>query len=177
MKNLVYKPKGAINNVNTISKDCRTPILPIKFCTLVKPFYYATSPNVPRYSLSCVVDPKKDVEAVFLSGIESIEKNEHIPSILKKEMVKTGSENVLSGKMLIKFQSKEKIPVYVVGNDGSAQEITLEGEFESGENVMVVYDILRYTIKKANKPAENGISFRPTAIYLYPSAHTNVEEA
>ncbi len=177
MKNLVYKPKSAPGNVNTISKDCRSPILSVKFCTLVKPFYYSSSPTIARYSICCVIDPKKDEQAEFLNGITCIEKSEHIPSILKPEMVKYGSENVLTDKMLIKFQSKEPIPIYVVDSTGSAQKITLEGEFEAGENVMVVYDILRYTVKKPNKPAENGISFKPKAIYLYPSANTTVEEA
>lgn len=177
MKNLVYKPKNGGGSITTISKDCKTPLLRIKFCNLIKAYYYQSSPTIPRYSISCVIDPDKPEEGTFLSTIQSIEKNEGLSTIIKNELVRVGQENVPTKNFVIKFQgSKDKIPVYVVNSDGSAQFITLEGDLEAGEKVIVVYDILRYTVKKGGKDPEYGLSFRPTAVFLYPSDQTNVSE-
>lgn len=153
--------------ISTISSSCKTPLIDIKFSNLVKPFYYPNSPTIPRYSVTCLIDPDKCEE--FIKGVECIAKNEGVESIFKNETKKEKDEYVFTGKYLIKFQGKDLIPVFKVNKDKTEEEITLEDELAAGEKVIIVYDILRYT-KKNTLKTEHGISFKPTKIYYYPKA-------
>ena len=163
----VYKnPQAGTPLISTISTGCKTPPLEVKFCNLVKPYYYANSPTIPRHSVTCVVDPELHKE--FLKGIQTIEKNEKVETIIKNETVKEGDEHLTTGKVLIKFQSKDIIPVYsgdAYSRSESPQLIELEDELAKGEKIVVVYDILRYT-KKNTMKTEHGLSFKPSCIYL-----------
>jgi hypothetical protein len=172
----VYKnPQPGQPLISTISTGCKTPILEVKFCNLVKPYYYANSPTIPRHSVTCLIDP--ELHKDFLKGVQTIEKNEKVETIIKNETVKEGDEHLTTGKVLIKFQSKDVIPIYII--DKASQENTastqkpelmeLEDELARGEHIMVVYDILRYT-KKNTMKTEHGISFKPSCIYYYPKA-------
>jgi hypothetical protein len=172
----VYKnPQQGQPLISIISTSCKTPKLDVKFCNLVNPYYYANSPTVPRHSVTCVVDP--EIHKEFLKGIQTIEKNEKVDSIIKNETVKEGDEHLNTGKVLIKFQSKDIIPVYSVNGIGQENDIPLcestpmelEDELAKGETIVVVYDILRYT-KKNTMKTEHGISFKPSCIYYYPKA-------
>ena len=163
----VYKnPQAGQPLISTISTGCKTPPLEVKFCNLVKPYYYANSPTIPRHSVTCVIDPELHKE--FLKGIQTIEKNEKVETIIKNETVKEGDEHLTTGKVLIKFQSKDIIPIYMAGEypRGEVPRIELEDELAKGERIMVVYDILRYT-KKNTMKTEHGISFKPSCIYLF----------
>lgn len=161
----VYKnPQPGQPLITTISSGCKTPLLEIKFCNLVNPFYYPNSPTIPRYSITCIVDPEKHRE--FLNGIQTIENNEKVETIIKNECVKENGESINTGKVLIKFQSKETIPVYMKLNNSDPELIELEDELARNEKVIVVYDILRYT-KKNTMKTEHGISFKPTSIFYY----------
>ncbi len=163
----VYKnPQAGQPLISTISTGCKTPPLEVKFCNLVKPYYYANSPTIPRHSVTCVIDPELHKE--FLKGIQTIEKNEKVETIIKNETVKEGDEHLTTGKVLIKFQSKDIIPIYMAGEypRGEVPRIELEDELAKGERIIVVYDILRYT-KKNTMKTEHGISFKPSCIYLF----------
>lgn len=151
--------------MSTIVSGCKTPILNVKFSNLIKPFFYPNSPNIPRYSITCLIDPKNDEE--FLKSIQTIEKTECVDSVLKNESAKEGGTPVNTGKILLKFQSKNKIPVFVIEGTAEPEEIDLQDELAKGESVYLMYDILRYT-KKNSLKAEHGISFKPTAIYYIP---------
>lgn len=168
----VYKnPQSGIPLITTISTDCKTPILEVKFCNLVNPYRYANSPTIPRYSVTCVIDPDEHVE--FIKGIQAIETNEKVDSILKNDTVRAEGQQVTTGKIIIKFQTKDIIPVYFVTknievlNSKELVKMDLEDELARGEKVQVVYDILRYT-KKNTLKTEHGLSFKPTCIYYYP---------
>lgn len=165
----VYKnPKPGQPLISTISSGCKTPILEVKFCNLVNPFRYPNSPTVPRYSVTCVIDPQEHKE--FLKGIQTIEKDEKVESILKNETVKENDEHLTTGKVLIKFQTKDIIPVYMGGEfpRGEVPTVELEDELARGEKILIVYDILRYT-KKNTMKTEHGISFKPSCIYYFPN--------
>lgn len=166
----VYKnPQPGQPLITTISTGCKTPILEVKFCNLINPYYYNNSPTVPRHSVTCIVDPEEHKE--FLKAVQTIEKNEKVETIIKNETAKEGDNHTTTGKVLIKFQSKEKIPVYLggepYGRDKGPTLIELEDELARGERIMVVYDILRYT-KKNTMKTEHGISFKPSCIWYYP---------
>jgi len=171
----VYKnPKPGQPLISTISTGCKTPLLEIKYCNLVNPFRYPNSPTIPRYSITCVADPKTHKE--FLHGIQTIERDEKVDTIIKNDYVKENGENITTGKVLIKFQSKDLIPVYLgeVANS-SGEQIELEDELARGEKIMVIYDILRYT-KKNTMKTEHGLSFKPSCIYYYPSKALHKKE-
>jgi hypothetical protein len=162
-----YKnPKVGTPLISTISSGCKTPLLSVKFCNLLNPFYYPNSPTVPRYSITCIVIPSEHKE--FLAGLQAIEINEKVDSIIKLDSEKKGGERLTTGNFLIKFQSKDTIPVYVQMNEKSEPDlIELEDELARGEKVIVTYDILRYT-KKHSATVEHGLSFKPTSIIYYP---------
>lgn len=161
----VYKnPQAGTPLISTISSGCKTPVLEVKFCNLVNPFRYPNSPTIPRYSVTCVIDPELHKE--FLKGIQTIEKDEKVETILKNETVKENNNAVNTGKVLIKFQSKDIIPVYIQKKNCKPEPIGLEDELAKGEKIVVIYDILRYT-KKNTMKTEHGISFKPSCIYLY----------
>lgn len=162
-RNVYKNPQPGQPLITTISSGCRTPILEVKFCNLVNPFRYPNSPTVPRYSVTCVIDP--EVHKEFLKGIQTIEKDEKVESILKNETVKEQNEHLNTGKVLIKFQSKDIIPVYIPTTPPESLE--LEDELAKGERIMIIYDILRYT-KKNTMKTEHGLSFKPSCIYYYP---------
>jgi hypothetical protein len=167
----VYKnPTAGQPLISTISTGCKTPLLEVKFCNLVKPYYYANSPTIPRHSVTCVVDPILHKE--FLKAVQTIEKNEKVETIIKNETVKENDEHLTTGNVLIKFQSKDVIPIYIQGPslegfDPVPVQLELEDELAKGETIVVVYDILRYT-KKNTMKTEHGISFKPSCIYYYP---------
>jgi hypothetical protein len=174
-KSKVYKnPQAGSPLLSTISSGCKTPVLEIKFCNLIKPFYYPNSPMIPRYSITCLVDPKEHKE--FLDGVKSIEKNEGVDSIIKFDTKKEDGQTVNTGKLLIKFQSKEIIPVYLKKDNQEEELIELEDELARKEKVIVVYDILRYT-KKNTVQTEHGLSFKPTSILYFSNENLDPTEA
>lgn len=163
----VYKnPQAGQPLISTISSGCHTPVLEVKFCNLVNPFRYPNSPTIPRYSVTCLVDPEQHKE--FLTGIQTIEQDENVETIIKNETVKEQNGHLNTGKLLLKFQSKEVIPVYLSGDfaRGETPQVELQDELAKGEKIVIVYDILRYT-KKNTIQTEHGISFKPTCIYYY----------
>lgn len=151
--------------ISTISSGCKTPVLTVKFCNLVNPFRYPNSPTIPRYSVTCVVDT--EIHKDFLTGLQTIERDEKVESVIKNETMKEDGEHFNTGNVLIKFQSKDQIKVYKSGKfpRGETPIIELEDELAKGERIVVVYDILRYT-KKNTMKTEHGLSFKPTAIFL-----------
>lgn len=167
MDKKVYKnPSAGTPLLSTISSGCKTPTMHVKFCNLVKPFYYPNSPKIPRYSVTCLIDPVSGAD--FISGIVSIEKNEGVESIVKVENEKINGLLYQTGHYYIKFQSKEIIPVFLkTDEEAEPVPIELEDELAKGEKIVIIYDILRYT-KKTTMHTEYGLSFKPTTIYYYP---------
>jgi hypothetical protein len=165
-KNVYKAPPSGQPLITTISSGCKTPILEIKFCNLLRPFYYPNSPTIPRYSITCVIDPEEHKE--FLKGIQTIEQNEKVDSIVKADTHKQDGQHLTTGKFTIKFQTKEIVPVYSTSSSdpkapvhGSMME--LEDELQKGERVYVGYDILRYT-KKNSLFNEHALSFKPVYV-------------
>lgn len=168
MANPVYKnPKPGQPLISTISTGCQTPLLEVKFCNLANPYRYPNSPTIPRYSVTCVVDP--EIHKEFLKGVQSIEKQESVESIIKNETTKDGHDHINTGKVLLKFQGKDKIPIYLYQGDIKTESplIDLEDELGKDEKIIVIYDILRYT-KKNSMKTEHGLNFKPTKIFLLP---------
>lgn len=167
MSKQVYKnPTSGQPLLSSISTACQTPLLEVKFCNLLKPYYYWNSPTIPRYSVTCVFDPLQNKD--FLKAVQTIEKNEGVESIIKNETEKDESgAHVMTGNVLIKFQTKDKIPVFMKKGTQEAEPIELEDELAKGEKIMAIYDILRYT-KKNTMKTEHGISFKLVSIYYYP---------
>ena len=154
--------------ITTISSGCKTPWLEVKFCNLVKAFYYPNSPTIPRYSVTCIVDP--EAHSQFLLGIQTIEKNEEVDSVIKLENVKEKNNVFHSGNLLIKFQNKDKVPVFLINDENMDLEnpgepLELQDELAAKERILIVYEILRYT-KRGTLTCEHGLSFKPTKIFL-----------
>jgi hypothetical protein len=167
-KKVYTNPKAGQPLITTISSDCKTPLMTVKYCNVLKPFYFPNSPSTPRYSVTCLFDPIKEKE--FLKTILTIEKNEGVESVLKNETIKKSGEYIMTGKIIMKFQGKDKIPVYIQDGHG-LEEIDMQDELGQDENVVVIYDIMRYT-KKNSAQTEHGINFKPIGIIFYPKEDT-----
>lgn len=160
----VYKnPTAGKPLISTISSGCKTPILEVKFSNLINAFYYPNS-SIPRFSITCFFNPIEQKD--FLKEIQTIEKNEGVDTIIKNETEKGEEGHSWTGNVLIKFQSKDKIPIYIQKENQDIFPLELEDELKKGERVMITYDILRYT-KKNTMRIEHGISFKPSCIYYF----------
>jgi len=111
-KQTYTSPKAGQSLITVIASGCKTPIIEVKYSNLIKPFYYPNSPKIPHYSITCIIDPAEHLE--FLEGIHSIEKNEHVDTVIKTDAVKKNGEFITSGKSVMKFQGKDKIPIFVL---------------------------------------------------------------
>jgi hypothetical protein len=147
--------------ISTISSGCKTPILEVKFSNLINAFYYPNS-SIPRYSITCFFNPKEQKD--FLKEIQTIEKNEGVETIIKHENEKTEDGPCWTGNVLLKFQNKDRIPIFIQKDDKEPTPLELQDELKKGTRIIVIYDILRYT-KKNTMETEHGISFKPTSIY------------
>src|SRR5277367_1155622 len=92
-KNVYTNPQAGQPLITVISSGCKTPIVNVKFCCLVNAYYYPNSPTIPRYSITCLCDPEEHKE--FLKGIETIETNEHVETILKADTTKDNKQKEL----------------------------------------------------------------------------------
>ncbi|VVB80748.1 Uncharacterised protein [uncultured archaeon] len=167
-KKVYTNPKSNSPLLSTISSGCKTPLLDVKFCCLVNPYRYPNSPLIPRYSITCVVNPQEEMD--FLAAIQAIEKDEGVETVIKSETEKKNDEWVNTGNILVKFQTKNQIPIYLADEmeNGKPVQIALEDELGFGEKVKIIYDILRYTKRTKSETTQHGLSFKPTAIYYYP---------
>lgn len=171
----VYQRPVAGQPVTSILyKDAKTPKLKVKFSNVVTPFHYPNSPSVPRWSITCLLDPEKDHE--FISKIEKLEEKENIQgSHTLKDDVFTDRDGqvVKSGKYLMKFQTRDKIPVIVVKAGFPQIPAELKEEIAFGDSVIIVLDIVRYTKRGVSSDMNKGISYQPKMIYLYPFEGNN----
>src|SRR5579863_2244058 len=108
-KQKVYKsPSSKKYLTSVIQSGCRTPILKVKFCSLVKPYYYPNSPNLPRYSVTCQLDGSNPEHQSFMRILEAIEKNEGVETIIKndtrKKMVKYSTQEILLSNFRAEIQ-------------------------------------------------------------------------
>lgn len=170
VKKKYQNPDSAKQLITTVSAGIKTPLLEVKFCSLVRPFYYPNSLKIPRYSVTCMVDP--ELHSEFLDVVHKIEKNEKVESFMKNDLRKGEEDKYLkTGKVLMKFQCRDKIPVFCVDDQANPEgtEMELEDELSPGENVIVIFDILRYT-KKNMATVQHGLSFKPCKLYYYPAS-------
>lgn len=170
-------PGQAVTSI--LLKDAKTPKLKVKFSNVVNEFYYPNSPTVPRWSVTCLLDPETDHE--FISKIENLEAKENIQGshTLKDDVYKDRNGQIVkSGKYIMKFQTRDKIPVIVVKPGFPQIPAELKQEIAFGDSVVLVFDIVRYTKKGFSVDLNKGISYQPKMIYLYPyegeEASTNV---
>lgn len=155
---------------NALHKDIRTPKFKIKFSNLYKPFFYDSSPMVPRYSVTCVIDP--DTHLDFIERLIALETREGITeaATLKDEVFKNAEgAMVATGKHLMKFQSKDR-PTVIFPEDKSAQ---LTRELVEGDEVIICFDIVRYNKKNPNGPSTKGLSYQPKTIFIYPTTQVS----
>lgn len=145
-------------------KNYSSPVLKVKYCSLAKPFFYPSSPNIPRYSVTCILDPVKDKE--FLKVIREIEEKDKIDNSLKDDTQKDRETGEVSttGRYLIKFSGKEKIPVSYVKNDKALSPDMLVEELKYGTECSVIFDVVQFT-KKDTK--EKGLSFQASMVYVH----------
>ncbi len=157
-----------------IQKDYKSPKLKVKFSNIFIPFYYPNSPTVARWSVSCLVDPEIDQE--FVQNISAIEEAENVQGsqTFKDDVYKDRDGQIIkSGKFLMKFQTKDKIPVIVIKAGFPEVPADMKQEISFGDYAVVVFDIVKYTKKNVPFELNKGISYQPKMIYLYPSDEEN----
>lgn len=152
------------NPLTIIAKDWETPWVTVANCNLLKPFYYANSPKVPRYSVIVVLDPRDKEVYDFISNIREIEKNENLKSLLRdqREVDPETNKKTLTGNKLLKISSNEPVEIF----DADFGEVIILDELEKGTNVKVFFDIKRWT-KKGSDPVEYGMTYRIKKVIKY----------
>lgn len=152
---------------NTIVQNARTPKLKVKFSNVIKPFFYPNSQNVPRFSITCIVDPDQHME--FISKIQKLESSEYIidSQTLKDDVIKDNLGHIVtSGLHLMKFQTRDRIPVFRMNATGQKTPVNMISEIPYGDEIIIVFDVLRYTKKVAPGLPNKGVSYQPKTIYL-----------
>jgi hypothetical protein len=162
-------PKVGQPVTSIIQTDARTPKLKVKFCNIITPFHYPNSPGVPRYSVTCVLDPEEHRD--FIEKIIKLEKKENIigSQTLKEDVFKDESGHMVkSGKFNMKFQTRDKIPVVVVKEGFPNTPTEIKNEIVFGDQVVIIFEVMRYTKKGLSSDMNKGISYQPKLVYLYP---------
>lgn len=159
-------PGQAVTSI--LVKDAKTPRLKVKFSNIFNPFYYPNSPTIPRWSITCLVDPEKDHE--FVEFIQKLEEKENIKDFsLKDDVLKDRDGQIVkSGSYQIKFQTRDKIPVIVCKPGFPQLPAEIKQEIAFGDRAIILFDIMRYTKKGVSVEMNKGISYQPKMIYLYP---------
>ncbi len=171
-------PGQAVTSI--LHKQVKTPKIKVKFSNVVNAFYYPNSPTVPRWSITCLLDPDKEQDQEFIAKIERLESRENIQGshTLKDDVFKDRDGQIVkSGKYIMKFQTRDKIPVIVVKPGFPQIPAELKQEVAFGDQVIVVFDIVRYTKKGMSVEMNKGISYQPVLIYLHPfEGESEIEE-
>lgn len=168
-KPVYQRPVAGQAVTSVLHKDAKTPKFKVKFSNVVNPFYYPNSPTIPRWSITCTVDPEVDAE--FIQKIEKLESKESIQGsqTLKDDVYKDREGQIVkSGKYIMKFQTRDKIPVIVMKAGFPSVPAELKQEIAFGDSVMIVFDVIRYTKKGLSIDMSKGVSYQPKLIYLYP---------
>ena len=141
--------------VNIVEKSLTTPIVPLKYCYLCKPFFYPGS-HVPRYSVSLLFDKNIKEQKLFLTKLEAL---------ATKNKVETLGYLTDSGLILIKFQTKEPIKTYAIEfGKKVAKEIDLQHDLPEGFKASVNFELNTYLNKKTGK---NGFNFSPMKVTFH----------
>ncbi len=82
--------------VESVHKSLKTPVVPLKYCYLAKPFFYPGS-HIPRYSITLLFDKQKEEERVFLETLEKLATENQVDTL----------GYVDNGLISLKFQTKE----------------------------------------------------------------------
>lgn len=164
------RPVAGQQVANFVHKDAKTPRFKVKFANIAKPFFYQATPEIPRYSVTCIIDPDTHLE--FIQKIIHLEAKEGVTDaqILKDEVSKSSDGNVVTtGKHLMKFQCKDPVMVTLYKTGYSPTVQILEEEIQQDDEVVIVFNIVRYSRRVLNGPPSKGLSYQPTHIHLYPS--------
>jgi hypothetical protein len=136
----------------------QTPVLPVKYSSVKKPYKFANN-DIPRYSITLILDEKKNKS--FISKLESLRTQQGAENFRNElSYVNERGFKISSGKSLIKFQRKEKIPVY----DKSGEELELTAEIPEKTMVSVVFEVRCYLNKRSN---QNAFNLSPSQIFIH----------
>lgn len=140
----------------------KTPKLKVIFSNIVKPFYYPNSPQMARYSLTVIVDPEEHKE--FMDKMKKMENTEKCSTQFRDEMKKDEMGNPQpTGKSILKFQTKEGIPIFKLLNGQPVPYETLK-ELPRDTEVDIIFEVARYTSKQTS---QNGLSCRAVQILIH----------
>lgn len=141
--------------VQTVAESLDTPIVQIQHGYLCRPFYYPGS-AVARYGVTCLFNPEAAEVPEFLSKIEKLATEHGVDTIgyIDDDLVS------------IKFQTKEKIEIYVVTpTSKKPAPVDLKHDLPKNKFMAVVnFELKTYYNKKEKK---NAFTFCPKKITLF----------
>lgn len=149
-----------------VCTSAKTPSIKVRWCNILKPFYYPASPGVARYSITCLLDPNNPEHEKFIKNLIAMENKEGTDTVLKDDICKNeDGEPVKSGLHLIKFQTKDKVKILKI-KDSVAQEVSLSEELPYGSDVIITFDVIRYQQRIANQNPKKGLNFKPKSVTI-----------
>ncbi len=159
VKKLSLKKEGTTSEksefVHAIEKSLKTPVVPVKYCYLVKPFFYPGS-HVPRYSITLLFDKSNKQQKAFLEKMEEMAKSNDVETL---------GYLTDAGLILLKFQTKEKIKTYIIEHGKKTpKEVELEHDLPEGFKASVTFELNTYFNKKTQK---KGFNFCPKKVVFH----------
>lgn len=151
--------------VESVQKSLKTPVVPLKYCYLSKPFFYPGS-HIPRYSITLLFDQKNDEQKEFLESLEKIATANGVDTL----------GYIDNGLISIKFQTKDSPKIFSLElGKKKAKPISLEHDLPEGFKACVEFELNTYFNKSTKK---KGFNFCPKRItfHLDEETQTAVEE-
>lgn len=152
--------------VESVQKSLKTPIVPLKYCYLSKPFFYPGS-HIPRYSITLLFDKNNKEQKEFLESLEKI------ATASKVETIGYLDNDLIS----IKFQTKDSPKTYSIEFGKSrAKPISLEHDLPEGFKASVEFELNTYFNKSTGK---KGFNFCPKKVtfHLDEETQASIEES
>lgn len=145
--------------VESVHKSLKTPIVPIKYCYLAKPFFYPGS-HIPRYSVTLLFDKDKAEDVAFLEILEKIAVENQVDTLGHLE----------EDKISIKFQTKEAPKIYSIeSGKKKGKLISLEHDLPEGFKASVEFELNTYFNKSTKK---KGFNFCPKRVTFHLDEET-----
>jgi len=151
--------------VESVQKSLKTPVVPLKYCYLCKPFFYPGS-HVPRYSVTLLFDKNKPEDCAFLETLEKIATANQVDTL----------GYIDNGLISIKFQGKDSPKTFSLDSGKKkAKPISLEHDLPEGFKASVEFELNTYFNKSTKK---KGFNFCPKKVTFHLDEETNaiVEE-
>lgn len=159
--------EGAQQVIKKLGDSYETPVLAVKYSSVKRPYKFANN-DIPRYSITLILDDKKNRS--FIDKLEGLRARQGAEKFRTEiSFINNRGFKLSTGKSLIKFQRKEKIPIF----DTEGYELELTDEIPEKTRVSVTFEVKCYLNKRTN---QNAFNFSPSKIVIHETKEKEENE-